>query len=193
MSQAEYILGFVAIVVGLAVADIAHSLHKLLRARGRVRWHWYPLSTSFLLLLITLEMWWNSTFFERSDIPITIGFFLPWLFGLILLYLLASAALPDEVPAEGIDLRAYYFEQQRYFWILYAALLLFFVVQRIGIAWYIRGPSVLPQVLWNIIPNLLLTALILSLAFIRKDWWHRLWLLVLPVLIFAVLAGKRLT
>jgi hypothetical protein len=31
MSQAEYVLGFIAIVIGLAVADIAHSLHNLLR------------------------------------------------------------------------------------------------------------------------------------------------------------------
>jgi len=192
MSPAEYVLGFVAIIVGLAITDLAQSLHKLLRARSRVRWHWYSFSAAFLLILLTLELWWNLSFFERSDLSVTIGIFLPWLLGLILLYLLASAALPDDVPAEGIDLKGYYFEQQRYFWLLYASLLSFFLLQRIGVAWHLSGIEALPRVLWNIIPNLVLIALIASLAFVRKNWWHGLWLLLLPLLMLAVLFNRPL-
>jgi hydrogenase/urease accessory protein HupE len=193
MSPVEYVVGFVAIIVGIAIADIAASLHRLLRARSRVRWHWYPLSAAFLLILLTLELWWNLAFFERADVRVTIGMFLPWVFGLILLYLLASAALPDEVPAEGIDLKSYYFEHQRYFWMLYAGLIGFFILQRLGLVWALQGPAVLPRVLWNIIPNLVLIGLIISLAYVRKSWWHGLWLFLLPILMLAVMFDRPLT
>ena len=35
---------------------------------------------------------------------------------------MSSATLPDEVPAEGLDLGAYYFENRTYFWTLFLLL-----------------------------------------------------------------------
>ena len=43
MSIADFVLAFVGIIIGLGVADLLISLHKLLRAGRRVKWHWaYP-------------------------------------------------------------------------------------------------------------------------------------------------------
>jgi bacteriorhodopsin len=192
MSQVEYLLGFVSIIIGIAVADIAASLHRLLRARRRVRWHWYPFSAAFFLVLLTLEIWWNMAQFDKAGFRITIGMFLPLLTGLVLLYLLASAVLPDEVPPEGVDLKADYFEHQRYFWILFALLIACFVFQRIGAAWMFRGPGAVLPLLRDVIPNFVLLAVVLSLAFVRRSWWHALWLAVLPVLHLASVINRPL-
>jgi ABC-type Mn2+/Zn2+ transport system permease subunit len=192
MSQVEYILGFVSILVGIAVADIAASLHRLLRARRRVRWHWYPFAAAFMLILLILELWWSLALIEKSNIKMTIGVFLPLVLGLGLLYLLASAVLPDEVPAEGIDLKADYFEHQRYFWILFAMLLASFVLQRLGAAWVRRGPEAVLPLLREVTPNFVLLGIVLSLAFVRRSWWHALWLAVLPVVYLASVINRPL-
>ena len=181
MSPVEYLLGFISIIVGIAVADIAHSLHRLLRAGKRVRWHWFPLAASFLLILLILEIWWGLAYFERVQARVTVGMFLPWVLELILLYLVASAALPDEVPDAGIDLKSYYFDGRRYFWILLALLLLAFVIHRVGNMWLSAGVESLPRVLRAVLPNLVLVGLAISLAYVRKTWWHTLWLVLIPI------------
>jgi hypothetical protein len=192
MSPSEVVLGFVAIILGLAVADIAHSIHRLLRARDRVRWHWYPFSAAFLLILMSLQLWWDIGAFDKTGVKLTIGMFLPLVMGLMLLYLSASASLPDEVPKEGLDLKAYYFEQQRYFWILFASLLALFMINRIGLTWSVRGFEAVPRLLRTLVPNVVLLALIVSLAFIRKRWWHTLWLAILPVAVLVSTSGRAL-
>jgi H+/Cl- antiporter ClcA len=59
LSPFEYLLALVSILIGLAVADLSSSLHRLLRARRRVRWDWLPLAGAFLVILLILEFWWN--------------------------------------------------------------------------------------------------------------------------------------
>ncbi|HEX8214127.1 MAG TPA: hypothetical protein VF582_01500 [Allosphingosinicella sp.] len=68
-----------------------------------------------VLVLLVLDVWWGVRQLEMTGVTITIGLFLPLLAALFIFFLLAAAALPDEVPSEGVDLRAYYFESSRYF------------------------------------------------------------------------------
>jgi hypothetical protein len=192
MSQSEYILGFVAILIGIALADIAQSLHKLLRARARVRWHWLPLAAATLLILLTVELWWSLTSLERLPGALTIGTFLPLLVGLFILFLLASAVLPDEVPAEGVDLRAFYFAEQRYFWLLFAFFVASFIILQLATAWFFRGADAIWKVLSSIRPNLLFIGLALSLAYIRRPVWHQLWLALLPIILLVGMFTRRL-
>ncbi len=50
ISSFEYITALVSVVVGLAIADMATSLHRLLRNRRRVRWDWVaPLAAVVIL------------------------------------------------------------------------------------------------------------------------------------------------
>ncbi|MET0294591.1 MAG: hypothetical protein ABW042_06190, partial [Phenylobacterium sp.] len=118
MSASDYVSSFVAIVLGLAVADLAASLHRLLRARARVKWDHMPLLAALGAGLSCVSGWWGL--YDDFSGQVSLVEFLPTLVVLVLLFLLASAALPDEVPAEGIDLRAYYMENRRYFWGLFA-------------------------------------------------------------------------
>jgi len=122
MTAGEYVSAFASIILALAVTDLATSFHRLLRARKRVRWDWLPLAVALLILFGTVQFWW--VFFElwKSTGRFTLGGFVPDFVTLLLLFFIASAALPDEVPTEGLDLEAYYFENRTYFWSLFLLL-----------------------------------------------------------------------
>jgi hypothetical protein len=192
MSQSEYLLGFIAILVGIAVADIAQSLHKLLRARARVRWHWMPLAASFLMILLTVEMWWSLTSLERLSTAMTAGRFLPMLLGLMVLILLASAVLPDSIPAEGIDLRTFYFAEHRYLWVLFALFVTILASQQIVGAWYFRGSGAAARQLSSVLPNVVISVLALGLSRTQRPIWHTLWLLLLPLILLVGLVTRPL-
>jgi hypothetical protein len=193
MSQFDYLVPLIAIMVGLALTDLAASFHRLVRARRRVRWHWMPLAAAILLILLTLELWWGVPNLTIPDRPYTIGMFLPIMVQLIILYLLASAALPDEVPAEGLDLGAYYFDNRGYFWLLLAGLVGLFAAHRIGFIWVIRGSDQALRALPGTIPNLVLIAILVSLAITTRRWWHALWLALMPLFYLANLFGRALS
>lgn len=114
----ENVLVFASIVVGLGVADELISLHRLLRSRDRVTWDWAALAVAALVLLTIVQIWWSIAQ-PRAD-AMTIGEFLPMLVELILLFLLAAAVLPDEVPEAGIDLKLYYDRNGSYIWSLFS-------------------------------------------------------------------------
>jgi hypothetical protein len=122
MTAGEYVSAFASIILALAVTDLATSMHRLLRARKRVHWDWLPLAVALLILLGTVQFWWLFFEFWRSSSQFALGGFLPDFLTLLLLFFIASAALPDEVPAEGLDLEAYYFENRTYFWGLFLLL-----------------------------------------------------------------------
>ncbi len=116
MTRFDYILPLASIVIGLALTDLLASLHRLLRARRRVRWHWLPLAWAVVTLLLTLRYWWAFYYLGRVE---ALAEFFPFvvhlLTSLLPLYLLTAAVLPDEVPPEGVDLLAAHLEQRRYF------------------------------------------------------------------------------
>lgn len=125
MNSFDYITVLVAIMIGLAIADIASSLHRLLRAGKNVRWDWIAPTAAALVLLELFNLWWKWHGFTGS----TLGEVMPYFGVLLLLYLAASASLPDEVPIEGIDLKSFAEQSHLYFWLVYTA----FVVTWIGL------------------------------------------------------------
>ena len=116
----EYVIPLVSVVVGIAIADIAGSLHLLLQNRERITWDWLPLATAFLSLLILLFSWWsfyNLDYGETALFTSIVGFAGVCLV-LIAIYLLAAASLPSSVPETGLDLREFYLSNAGYFWTL---------------------------------------------------------------------------
>jgi hypothetical protein len=122
MTASEYVAAFASIILALAVTDLATSMHRLLRARKRVRWDWLPLAIALLILLGTVQFWWVFFDIWRSSSRLALGAFLPDFLTLLLLFFVASAALPDEVPEAGLDLKGYYAENRGYFWTLFLLL-----------------------------------------------------------------------
>jgi hypothetical protein len=117
MGTFEYITALVAVVIGLAIADLATSLHRLLRHRKAVRWDWVSPLAALVVLAELFYLWWRWRGFTGT----TTGEVAPYFVALILIYLAASIALPDEVPAEGLDLGRYFDENRTYFWFVYAS------------------------------------------------------------------------
>lgn len=169
MSPFEYMLPMVSILVGLAIGDLSLSLHRLLRARRRVRWDWLPLGAALLVLLLILQFWWAFYAVGRAEVWTRYWSFLVLSAGLIAMFLLASAALPDAIPDEGLDLSAYYEENRRYFWVLFALFTL------LALAVDFLAPTYEPSVPTGpvrAIPTLIIAALLLSLAFVRRRAYH---------------------
>ena len=95
MTPFEYSLVLVSIFVGLAITDMLVSLHRILRSRTKIHWHWLPLVAALLVLLTLLQFWWGFYQLGRIDVWNQYGAFLLLLLQLILMFLLACAALPD--------------------------------------------------------------------------------------------------
>jgi hypothetical protein len=116
MDTFDYITALVAVVIGLAIADLATSLHRLLRNRRIVQWDWVSPLAALLILAELFNLWWRWRGFTGT----TTAEVIPYFVALILIYLAACATLPDQVPAQGIDLRQHFDENRSYFWFVYA-------------------------------------------------------------------------
>ena len=135
MSPFEYMMMFFAIILGLGVADMLQSLHKLLVSPG-VRWHWLPPLWAAAIFLTLLGFWIVNFDLDVGTGPIR------YLRGSILsclMFLLSSAALPD-VEAEfepGQSLREHFERRHRYvgtLWITFLAGALL-ALAAVGVQW----------------------------------------------------------
>ncbi|MFM7465404.1 MAG: hypothetical protein ACKO28_08055 [Cyanobium sp.] len=57
MNEFSHLRTVVAVLVGLALSNLATSVHHLLRERNRVRWDWLAPSTALLSVLLILQFW----------------------------------------------------------------------------------------------------------------------------------------
>ena len=103
MTSVDNIATLMTIIFGLMLTDLFASVHRLIRNRKRVKWHWLPLLTTWYVLLTVLKNWWGLVFQEGDGLWESGWIFLFYGHLLFLLYLVVSAVLPDEIPAEGLD------------------------------------------------------------------------------------------
>ena len=112
-----YLAAFVSVVLALAVSDWVQSLHRLLSARGRVRWNAVAVIAALNVFMAILEEFfglWRFVGVERFTYLDLIALIAP----AILLSIAAMTVLPDEVPAEGIDLGRHYLDNRRLLYLL---------------------------------------------------------------------------
>ena len=166
MRTNEYVLSLMAIISGLAITDLIASLHRLLRARKRVQWDWLTLFVAAFVAMALTVSWfisWRVNVVENYN-PTFWRFFFLTLGQLVPLYLAAAAALPDEVPAEGVDLKQFYAENSRYIWGALSAMMVMFIVTasvshlrqgdyRAAAMNVVHTPFLLPTVLLAVVPN----------------------------------------
>lgn len=176
MSAFEYVSVLASIIIGLALVDILVSLNRLIRAGRAVRWHWAAPLAALVVTLTIIQIWWSL--YRPQDAPMTIAQFLPLLVELVILFLLAAAALPDDIPSEGLDLRAYYDRNGPYFWSLFAAALGWLLALEL-IAGVLNRD--LAAILENRLTDTVVFLVFVSLIFVRKHWWHAISFLVLSM------------
>lgn len=145
-------------------------------------WDWLAPLAALLVLLELFNLWWKWHGFTGT----TLGEVVPYFAVLLLLFLAASAALPDEVPAEGLDLRVYSRDTHSYFWSVYTLYVLSWIVLRtltqlragtsvrdVLIDHSFDYPSIVFYVVLIFFRSRLLTAaaLITTVAYLTWQWW----------------------
>jgi hypothetical protein len=106
-----------AVLIGLAVADIAASFHRLLRHKAQVRWDPLALLAACYALCMAVYMWFDIWGVRHFGITRHFLFYLGLVAELFVLYLIAAASLPDEASG-SVDLREYYLQNRRHYWLL---------------------------------------------------------------------------
>lgn len=181
MAIGEYIILFAAILVGLAVADLALSLHRLLRAGRTIRWTPLVPLLAFLVLCLVLNMWWalfrNYTGLEE----ISFVRFLPEVAVLLALFLLSASALPDKELEPGSDLAKWHRGNRSQFWGMFAVYLLLVIVN-VSLRGIEAGWSLATFFERNL-ANFLLAVAALAAIRLRKMWFDYLLAVIWIVLI----------
>jgi hypothetical protein len=169
MSAFDYALGLVSILVGLALADVAASLHRLLRQGGLVKWDGRVVLCVVLVIITITGMWFEIWSIRSVRAVLSYPFYLSLFFEFMVLFLVCAACLPDE-PEEGCDLGAFYEGNRTYLWLLFALFQTSFFLHWIYFArlhMSNRWPPLLSGA-WVGLPLLVFV----FLAMIRSRWFH---------------------
>ena len=177
MSKYDIVITLFTIVYGLMLTDLFLSFHKLIRARKTVKWHWLPLLAAWYLFLTILKNWWGLSPLQSSTDSMNIYFFIAYGHLLFLTFLLVSAALPDVIEKNGIDLKRYYFKNHRYFWGLMSSV----VVLSILINFIKRFHQLDPSVIFTLLAVIILPILTITLAISKRYWVHSTILVILVI------------
>ena len=167
----EYALGIFSVLIGLAVADIAASVHRLLRRRSQVSWDPLALLAPAYALCMAVYMWFDIWGVRHFGATRHFLFYLGLVAELFILFLVAAASLPDEADSR-IDLRDYYAANSRYFWSLVAI----FQAGYFAFGVFFAGgePADMPRgmqaLMWTLMASPLLVALVLCAW--RARWLH---------------------
>ena len=119
MRAFEYALGLFSVLIGLSIADIATSFHRLVRSRSPVNWDPLALLAALYALLIAIGMWFDLWGVRGVAATRQFFFYLVMVGTLSMVFLIAAASLPDDPGREG-DLAEFYSRNRRYFWGLVA-------------------------------------------------------------------------
>lgn len=115
MEAFDYAMGLVSIVVGIAISDLAVSFHKLFRHRRTISWDARTLLAAALTFVVLFSMWFDIWAVHGRPEILSYPFLLSIIVELVLLFLMATAVLPDE-PLPNADLAAFYDENARSIW-----------------------------------------------------------------------------
>lgn len=184
MAPFEYLLLFTAIILGLAASDLAISLHRLLNGAARMHWGLLAPLAALVAFLKIVTQWWTWRRAEALAAGFTFEMFLTLLAAVVVLFLLAACALPDE-PG---DLDAHYASVRRRYWSLFLAHWVLGTGLSIWAQVQIQGAHVA-----LLSPAYLVFPVAVSLILIRHRIWHGLCLAGFAGLYVAQFWGQTLT
>ena len=124
MDEFSYLSVLIAVILGLAIAQILMGFRALLHSREHVVMYWPSLVWAGIILLIAVQSWWASFGMRHLAGWTFLGF------GVVLLenaciYMVAALVLPDFAEERHVDLKASYFKQVPWFYGLFIAALVF--------------------------------------------------------------------
>lgn len=119
MDAFNYLAVLFSVILGLALTQILQGLRGLMLVRSRVRIYWPSLIWMALVFLIVIQDWW-AMFAFRTVREWTFPMYAAVLVLVTLLYLVAGLVSPDIEPDGTVDMRASYFAHARWFFGLFA-------------------------------------------------------------------------
>jgi hypothetical protein len=157
----EYAIGVFAVLIGLAIADIATSFHRLLRSQSSVKWDPLALGAALYALCMAIYMWFDLWGVRNFAATRNFLFYLLLFAQLFVLFLVAASSLPDEANT-STDLREFYASNRKTFWLL----VVLFQVGYVGAGFYFIGGMIanLPNLVTAILIIQMIAPLILALA-----------------------------
>lgn len=166
MDRFEYAIGLMSIIVGLGLADLAMSLHRILKHRARVRWDGLAVGAAVYAAFTLVRMWYQLWSVRDLTEVTSLFFYLGLILEMFLVFLAAAATLPDESDPmdERWDLRAYYDHHRRYIWGLFVMFQLSYVGHAIYFTYNLSDQGV-PFAIWLryvLAPLLFYIALVLA-------------------------------
>ena len=179
MTPFDYALGLVSILVGLALADVAASLHRLLRRARMVTWDGRVVLGVVLVIITITGMWFEVWTVRNVKAVLSYPFYLSLFLEFIVLFLVCAACLPDEPdePEVSCDLGVFYERNRTYLWSLFALFQTSFFLHWIyfaGLRMSTQGRALFFGA-WVGFPLLVFVLLVV----IRSRWFHYIALLVL--------------
>lgn len=94
MGLFEFTFALSAVILGLALTQIAASLHKLLLAGRRVKWAAEPILLASIVMLVIITVW-LAAWFDRNDASVSIGWIILQVLKFLTLYIAAASCLPE--------------------------------------------------------------------------------------------------
>ena len=160
----EYATGVFAVLIGLAIADIATSFHRLLRSQSRVVWDPLALGAALYALCMAIYMWFDLWDVRNFAATRDFLFYLFLFAQLFVLFLVAASSLPDEA-GDSINLRDFYAANRHNFWLLvvlfqfgYVGAGLYFIRGEIGPLTLVQTVALIAQMTVPLILALILLA-----------------------------------
>lgn len=188
MSPFEYLLTFAAVVLGLAITDLAMGLSRLLHAGSRVTWGVVTPLAAIVVFLKIISQWWTWYAAQSMAQAASFEMFIVVMIGAVLLFLLAAALLPEvRTGTDRIDLPAHFTYVQRRFWLLFVA---HSVVMNAVSIW---AEMQLQEARLDLIsPVYLIPVAALALAFVRLRWLQTVSMAILIMIYLTQFQGQHL-
>jgi len=177
VSIGEYFTIFAAMLVGLAVADLSLSMHRLIRAGRSIKWDWITPVLAFVTLCYILNLWWGFYFDYSKLESLQFGWFMFDVAILLVLFLMVAAVLPDDKLERGASLRQYYWDSCTHYWSMHAIYMVLVVMKNIQLQ-HKMSATAMDMFTTNVPMGTMALASLLLIRF-RYLWLHALMILVL--------------
>jgi hypothetical protein len=202
MSQIEYLIPLVSIIIGLGLADLVRSLRELIHPGRPVRWHWLPLIWTGFLFLMILRLWWTSFSALQQAAYGDVLAFLPYLLVFLGLYLACTFALPDlgpvdhgpsEETADTLDLEAFYFAPSRRRWFFGTVIAALATFEAVNVILFFSFDTAEIADLASRLLGPVLISLFLAVLIVTDRWWVHLIvsILLMSAVIATLIAGTE--
>ena len=175
MTQFEFVLVLLSLIVGIALADLLSSVSRQLRDRELWKFSWLQSGVAVFIFVALLQQWWESWGLQGVE-QWNFANVLLMLAGPVGLYIAAHLLYPRG--QRSVDLEEHYFENARVFWMVAAVVVV--------VATLFRPISFgMPLFDLDNAASVVLFATFLTLALVGKRVVHKI---VFPIVFVTLLA-----